>query len=423
MSDQILGNLSPYSTREQLMQHFSMMLHSQSTGNNALIEYPYGSNFLTGLNPLWVFQVVKSRGPRCGPFMMYFDATNKCGDKCPMCFTAELRKASGLTLQIDIEKAFRFLDRVISLSPFLKSVVIGGPGEPLQYSHLPEILEFFFSKGLVTHIYSSGHGDSNACIEAILKYATLFRMSLDASSGETYKLTHGRNDFDRRCNTIRHLIQLREETASEVILGLHFVIQKHNFGEIFAFAELAKNLRVDYVEYVWESYYTVMGLTDDEASDACGLLGQARELGQDNFSVITPVQRPKHRLVQERMIKMTGAQVERHCSDLTGCLNFTVGGFVSLCAKERFNSKSLFNLGEVSEDVATRLNTGIRNGFADILPIEAFDVGCSSCFCNNYNRAMRTIVNFIQQNDDAEALLISESRDFCPIQPIALTVT
>src|SRR5215204_3587036 len=75
------GTLSPFSTREQLLRHFSMKIYSRSTGDEAFIQYPYGSNFLTGINPLWVFQVIKDNGPRCGPFMMYFDATNKCTDK------------------------------------------------------------------------------------------------------------------------------------------------------------------------------------------------------------------------------------------------------------------------------------------------------------------------------------------------------
>ena len=404
-------SLSPHSTREQLMQHFSMKLHSPSTGANALIQYPYGSNFLTGLNPLWVFRMIKTHGPRCGPFMMYFDATNRCGDRCPMCFTEKLRKASGLGVQIDINKAFAFLDRTVALSPLLKSAVIGGPGEPLQYSHFSEIVEFLNSRGIVTHIYSSGHGNLVRCADAILKHVTLFRVSLDASTASTYQATHGRNDFTPRCDVIRMLVNRREKTDSRVILGVHFVIQRHNFCEIFTFAELAKQLGVDYVEYVWESYYSVMGMTDEEGAAAQDLLEQAHRYAEDGFSVITPIDRIKHRLALEITTKMTSSQVERHCFDLTGRLNFTVGGFISLCAKERFNVQSPFNIGQASEDVATKLVLGIRNGFGELLPKEPFEVGCSSCFCNNYNRAMRTMAGFIQEFADAEALLIPIARN------------
>jgi len=402
------NDLSPFSTREQLMRHFSLMLRSPSTGRIAHIQYPYGSNSLTGLNPLWVFQTLRRHGPRCGPFMMYFDATNKCADRCPMCFTVEQRRETGFKTEIAIEKAFGFLDRTLALSPFLKSAVIGGPGEPLEYTHFREILEFLATRSMAIHIYSSGSSKVRAYADSILKYATLFRVSLDAATATTFGLTHGRSDFEARVESMRQLVALREQTGSPVILGLHFVVQKHNVDEIQLFAEMAKKLKVDYVEYVWESYYTVMGMTAEESRAAMDALAQVRSLDDGSFAVVTPLARVKHRLAEERTAIMTGAQVESHCFDLTGRLNFTVGGFVSLCAKERFNPASAFNLGEVSAELAERLHHGIQNGFVGFLPKERFEVGCSACFCNKYNSAMRTMVNFIEQNDDAEAVLIGQ---------------
>ena len=59
------------------MRHFSLLLHSPSTGRIAPI------------------QSLKRKGPGCGPFMMYFDATNKCVDRCPMCFTMDQRQETG----------------------------------------------------------------------------------------------------------------------------------------------------------------------------------------------------------------------------------------------------------------------------------------------------------------------------------------
>ncbi|MCI5148372.1 MAG: hypothetical protein D3916_03075 [Candidatus Electrothrix sp. MAN1_4] len=400
-------NLSPHSSKEQLLNHFSMELYSKSSGNTKLIIYPYGSNFLTGLNPLWVFNTIKEKGKKSGPYMMYFDATNKCGDHCEMCFLYEKRKKTGLKNQIDIHAALSFLDKIFSLSPFLKSVVIGGPGEPLEYSYFEDIVKYFYLNGLSTHIYSSGNGKIQKYLDTIMNYVRLFRVSLDATNKITYFKTHGKKDFEKRLEYLGILVSEKKLRNSNILIGAHFVIQSHNHSEIFEFAKMLKDIGVDYVEFVWESYYVVKGLTESEIQTALEMLNLAKQLKNFHFSIISPLARKKHQLEKENLIPLTLDQVERHCYDLTGRLNYSVGSYISLCAKERFNSNSVFNIGKASYETAIKLRDGIDTGFSNILPEKKIEVGCSACFCNNYNKTMNTMVDFINTYPDAEARLIN----------------
>ncbi len=402
--------LSPHSSRRQLLECFSLEMYSPSSGERRVIKYPYGSNFLTGLNPLWVFDVIKKAGRNSGPYMLYFDATNKCGDHCEMCFLYGSRKSTGLNTQVDINKAIVFLDEIISVSPFLKSAVVGGPGEPLEYSYFGEMVRYFYSKGLATHIYSSGNWRVIGYLDLIMECVTLFRVSLDAANESTYRKTHGKSDFVKRVEYLGALVSERNRRGADLVVGAHFVIQSHNFSEIVDFANMVKGIGVDYVEYVWESYYAVNGLSDAQIDIATDMLASIQGLRSEGFSVISPLERRKHQLVEEVTIELTSDQVERYCHDLRGRLNFTVGGNVSLCAKERFDSGSVFNIGEASPEVAIKLRKGIDSGFSEVLPKGKFEVGCAACFCSNYNKNMRSMIGFIEKNPDALARLIPLER-------------
>jgi len=324
-----------------------------------------------------------------------------------MCFLYEKRKSTGLRTQIGVDKAYAFLDEMFSLSPFLKSVVMGGPGEPLEYSHFEDIISYFSKNGLAIHIYSSGNARIKKYVESIVDNVTLFRVSLDASNAETYVKTHGKKDFKNRLEYLKVLISKRDSRKSEMLIGVHFVIQKHNFGEILDFAKLVNSIGVDCVEYVWESYYVVNGMDDSEVIEATELLESVEKMRAESFSVISPLARVKHQLTEETSRLLTAEQVEKHCQDLTGRLNFTVNGNVSLCAQERFETESVFDLGDATPEIARKLRFGIDNGFTDFLPNGKFEVGCATCFCNNYNRTMNVMARFIEKHEDAHARLIS----------------
>jgi hypothetical protein len=141
------------------------------------------------------------------------------------------------------------------------------------------------------------------------------------------------------------------------------------------------------------------------------MLNSIQDMRSKTFSIISPLGRKKHQLEKEVLTTLTSEQVERHCHDLTGRLNFTVGGNVSLCAKERFESDSVFNIGGASPETAIKLRNGIDAGFSEVLPKGKFEVGCAACFCNNYNRTMNSMINFIETHPDARAKLIALSTE------------
>ena len=57
-----------------------------------------------------------------------------------------------------------------------------------------------------------------------------------------------------------------------MIIGAHFVITRLNYMEIQSFAELAKRSGVDYIDFVFETYFNVKGLSVEQAGIAAELL-------------------------------------------------------------------------------------------------------------------------------------------------------
>ncbi len=362
-------------------------------GTKGDIIIPWQSSYLPGLAPFWVFQKIEEHAGKTGPFMSYYDTTTKCNDHCPMCFLFEDRSLVGLSKETPAQ-ALSFVKKMLPSTPYFRAIVMGGPGEPLLYSRISQTISFFKKEGFATVMYSNANSKSINLIPQISEDVYLFRGSIDAANPKTYKTVHGASGYRKRINNMSKLADHRARNGTDVILGVHFVIQPANSGEISLFAELAKNLGMDYVDFVFQSYYKIERLSKREQIGAIEQLARAHELVDDSFNVVSPITRRRHTLADKRTSEAEEELIAR-CFHMRHRLNITVQGMVIPCSVDRLNKDSIFNLGTVSDrKILSKLKRLWYNG-PGVFDVRDSTLSCP-CFVESYNISVLRLLNFLR---------------------------
>ena len=88
--------------------------------------------------------------------------------------------------------------------------------------------------------------------ETVVNSLTWIRVSLDSGIPENYdklRVTNKSNNFKVVLSNIKKLIEYKKKFKSNMTIGVGFVVSKDNFEEILDFANLFKELDVDYCQY------------------------------------------------------------------------------------------------------------------------------------------------------------------------------
>lgn len=193
-----------------------------------------------------------ARGEMTAPITAEIDLTDgACNQACRHCCFSS---GEGLRFtQINPEKLLRSLEEMRNLG--MKGVEFVGGGEPTAHKQVKEILEGALDLGLEVGLVTNG-----LLAHKILPIAHrlhFVRVSLDSANQETYDYMHGvrpgKNDFAKVINNIRALREaIPQNDQGKMQLGIgYLVVPPHNHAqtEVFAGAQLAQELAVDYIVY------------------------------------------------------------------------------------------------------------------------------------------------------------------------------
>tara|TARA_B100000029_G_C17410521_1_gene900570 strand:- start:33 stop:1028 length:996 start_codon:yes stop_codon:yes gene_type:complete len=135
-----------------------------------------------------------------------------------------------------------------------KSISWTGGGEPTMNPNLKNAIEFLRDNSKIDMgMFSNGSMLSKFNLfETIVTSLTWIRISLDSGKSETYdnlRVTNSNNNFKVVMNNIRELINYKKKFNSKITIGVGFVVSRDNYNEIIDFANLFKNIEVDYCQY------------------------------------------------------------------------------------------------------------------------------------------------------------------------------
>lgn len=169
------------------------------------------------------------------------EITSACNHKCIFCANPRMtRKAQNLD-----EVVFtKFVKDAAELG--LEEVGFYTTGEPLASKHLESFIKISVDAG-IDYIYITTNGglaDIDKMKKLISAGLNSVKFSVNAATRETYKLIHGKDDFDTVIKNIQDLKEYRDSDARHVRLMASFVTTSFSDDEV----ELWKEIVAPYVD-------------------------------------------------------------------------------------------------------------------------------------------------------------------------------
>jgi MoaA/NifB/PqqE/SkfB family radical SAM enzyme len=228
------------------------------------------------------FQVVDpdQRGPiaAVAPTCLYLEVTNECNLTCKTCPLTYGRVESPALLTLD---KVRFL---VAQFPSATRMVLHGIGEPLLNKELPQIIGYLKAEGKYV-LFNSNATLLNARWQRSLIDSRLdeYRVSLDATTPESYAEVRGKPMFALILNNLEALMTLKKHLgATRPRVSLWLTGLKETLRELPDFLRIAHQLGID------EVYLQRLVYWHDEHDDKLATADQSlfQSLGAEEEAII-----------------------------------------------------------------------------------------------------------------------------------------
>lgn len=214
------------------------------------------------------------RGPLAtqDPTCLYLEVTNECNLACKTCPITYGKVEEPASLSLEQVKL------LVSQFSTVKRVVLHGVGEPLLNRDLAKIIAWLKGNGIYVLFNSNGTLMNRRWGEALIESGLdEVRISLDATTPETFARVRGRPLFDLILKNIRVFIALKREKASaNPSVSLWLTGLRETLKELPEFIHLAHSLEIDRV-YLQRLVYWEGGQDDQMARPDQSLFNSLRE--------------------------------------------------------------------------------------------------------------------------------------------------
>ena len=170
------------------------------------------------------------------PISVELSLTSTCMNQCVWCSDYSLRKR--LKGELDKEVIFRLIHELERGGT--RGIVVEGGGEPTLHPHFKEIVrnikELNLKVGLITNGIKLDYDD-------IINKFDWIRVSLDTSTREEYNRLKGIDAFDQVLNNIYRMVD------SKVMIGVGYVVYKHNIEHLEKLVLRLKDYGVEYIYF------------------------------------------------------------------------------------------------------------------------------------------------------------------------------
>ncbi len=192
------------------------------------------------------------------PITLEVDPSNACNHSCPFCISGHihLSKFKGTEFfnrtMLDRETLMKLSKDIVKMN--INSLSWTGGGEPTMNPHLKEAINYIRKNSKIEMgMFSNGSMLTKFDLfETIVKSLSWIRISIDAGKQSSYdklRVTNKNNGFKVVINNVKKLIKIKKKTKSKISIGVGFVVSKDNHNEILEFANLFKDIDVDYCQY------------------------------------------------------------------------------------------------------------------------------------------------------------------------------
>ncbi len=192
------------------------------------------------------------------PITIEIDPSNTCNHSCPFCISGHLhlKKYKGTEyFNRTILKKNTFHDLIKDLVKLnIEAINWTGGGEPTQNPYLGEAIKFIKKNSSIEMgMFSNGTLlEKMNLMDIVVDCLKWIRISIDAGTALSYdklRVTNKSNNFDTVIKNIKKIVDLKNKKKSNITIGVGFVVTEDNYNEILDFANIFKEIGVDYCQY------------------------------------------------------------------------------------------------------------------------------------------------------------------------------
>ena len=155
------------------------------------------------------------------PNIMLIELTNRCNHSCSFCFNSHSTRKRG---NIDGSLLISILRDAFQLGT--REVGFYSTGEPLLFKNIEKYIQIAKETGY-DYIYITTNGvlaSFNKIKNLILAGLNSIKFSINAATRETYKLIHGKDDFDRVIENLKQIRKFQENYNITFNLGVSYIL-------------------------------------------------------------------------------------------------------------------------------------------------------------------------------------------------------
>ncbi|MBF0345911.1 MAG: radical SAM protein [Nitrospirae bacterium] len=182
--------------------------------------------------------------------------TNYCNFACPYCRCGKYH--GDRSQYMDFAALSNLLDELSQRG--IKTLEMGGGGEPLEHPRIEEILTRLAKDGFRLGLITNGYvlTEKLALIDLLLQCADWVRFSVDATTNDVYRSVHGRPSLSYL--TLKEImvkmvqsVNAKPQMDQRPKIGMKLIVQQPNENQIHQAIDEALEIGVHYLQFKWLS--------------------------------------------------------------------------------------------------------------------------------------------------------------------------
>jgi MoaA/NifB/PqqE/SkfB family radical SAM enzyme len=277
-------------------------------------------------------------GERIAPITIDMALTRACNYACHYCY-AMLQENDRKVINRQV--IFDFLEDCAEIG--VKGVSFVSDGESTISPVFVDAVKRGHELGLSMAVGTNAFVFNRRKLEEILPSLTYLRINISAGERQRYAEIMGVKEhwFDRVCQNIRDMVDIKRRDALSVTIGLQMVLMPQYEDQIMPLAQLGKELQPDYlvIKHCSDNEDGDLGVDYSGYKPLYDKLRQAEELSDDHYKV----------RVKWSKLEANGSRSYQRCYGAPFMLQISGSGLVAPCGmlfNERYKK---FHIGNICD--------------------------------------------------------------------------
>lgn len=295
---------------------------------------------LDGTKIQWHLDRVRAweRGERIAPITIDMALTRACNYACEYCY-AKLQENDRKSITKKV--IFDFLDDCAEIG--VRAISFVSDGESTISPVFVDAIKHGHELGMSMAVGTNGFVINQKKAEEILPHLTYLRINISAGERKRYAEIMGVKEewFDRTCQNIRDMVEIKRKNNLAVTLGLQMVLMPKYEDQIIPLAKLGKELRPDYliIKHCTDNEDGALGVDYGGYRKLYGLLKEAESYSDENYLV----------KVKWSKIDQEGKRNYQRCYGAPFLLQMSGSGLVAPCGGLFNEQYKKFHIGNITE--------------------------------------------------------------------------